>query len=156
MLGFYKPWFCITNVHLHKNILKKLPSFIVHRNFSFFLLQQNMYCTTTYLAWQVPNTRHGGLGLFQCKDGFLLKGQNTTRCDFGNWTGESPRCELVYCNFPGYIIDGKVSNTLFRNKMLVPMVGTVLYLMLLINATKFSYFCNKKSQKVFFYLYVFI
>ena len=26
---------------------------------------------------------------------------------------------MVYCNFPGYIIDGKVSNTLFRNKMLV-------------------------------------
>ena len=56
----------------------------------------------------MPNTRHGGTGLYQCKDGFILKGQNTTKCDFGNWTGETPICELVYCPFPGYIEGGKV------------------------------------------------
>ena len=60
------------------------------------------------IIMQVPNTKHGGTGLFQCKDGFILKGDNTTKCDFGNWTGESPICELVYCPFPGYIVGGKV------------------------------------------------
>ena len=60
------------------------------------------------MIMQVPNTKHGGTGLFQCKDGFILKGDNTTKCDFGNWTGESPICELVYCPFPGYIVGGKV------------------------------------------------
>ena len=60
------------------------------------------------IPFQVPNTRHGGIGLYQCKDGFVLKGQNTTKCDFGNWTGETPSCELIYCPFPGYIDGGKV------------------------------------------------
>ncbi len=59
---------------------------------------------------KVPNTKHGGIGLYQCKDGFILDGANTTKCDFGNWTGETPICELVYCPFPGYIEDGKVRN----------------------------------------------
>ncbi len=59
-------------------------------------------------CFQVPNTRHGGIGLYQCKDGFILKGQNTTRCDFGEWSGETPSCELIYCPFPGYIDGGKV------------------------------------------------
>ena len=73
--------------------------------------------THTLLGWhdhrislKVPNTRHGGTGLYQCKDGFILKGQNTTQCDFGNWTGETPICELVYCPFPGYIEGGKVKS----------------------------------------------
>ena len=64
------------------------------------------------MIMQVPNTKHGGTGLFQCKDGFILKGDNTTKCDFGNWTGESPICELVYCPFPGYIVGGKVCSIL--------------------------------------------
>ncbi len=61
-----------------------------------------------FLLCQVPRTRHGGVGLYQCKDGYMLKGPNTTVCDFGNWTGITPRCELVYCPFPGYIDKGKV------------------------------------------------
>lgn len=56
----------------------------------------------------VPNTKHGGKGLYQCKDGFMLKGDNTTKCDFGNWTRQTPSCELIYCPFPGYIEGGKV------------------------------------------------
>ena len=105
------------------------------------------------VARQVPRTDHGGAALFQCKDGFVLKGENTTtwgaiqsshekhheKCHeksmilfsvlsqvrdifrdvfhdliesrpshFGNWTGVTPRCELVYCKFPGYIERGKV------------------------------------------------
>ncbi len=57
---------------------------------------------------QVPRTVHGGSGLYQCKDGYVLKGPNTTTCHFGNWTGVMPRCELIYCKFPGYIDRGKV------------------------------------------------
>jgi len=48
------------------------------------------------------------VALYQCKDGYVLKGQNTTTCNFGNWSGETPHCDLVYCPFPGYIERGKV------------------------------------------------
>jgi hypothetical protein len=30
-----------------------------------------------------------------------LKGENTTRCEYGNWTGIPPICEEIYCPFPG-------------------------------------------------------
>ena len=46
--------------------------------------------------------------MYQCKDGYVLKGPNTTRCHFGNWTDVTPACELIYCKFPGYIEKGKV------------------------------------------------
>lgn len=29
-------------------------------------------------------------------------------CAFGNWTGQIPYCQEVYCSFPGYIPNGKV------------------------------------------------
>ena len=64
--------------------------------------------TSVLLLLQVPRTNHGGIGLYQCKDGYVLKGPNTTRCNFGNWTDVTPACELVYCPFPGYIDKGKV------------------------------------------------
>ena len=61
----------------------------------------------------VPRTNHGGVGLYQCQDGYVLKTgpntTNTTTCHFGNWTGATPECKLVYCPFPGYIDKGKVS-----------------------------------------------
>eukprot|EP00095_Tigriopus_kingsejongensis_P012471 maker-scaffold323_size206388-snap-gene-0.12 protein:Tk12471 transcript:maker-scaffold323_size206388-snap-gene-0.12-mRNA-1 annotation:"hypothetical protein HELRODRAFT_189328" len=57
---------------------------------------------------KVPSTSHGGTGLYQCKDGYVLKGPNITKCNFGNWTEVTPSCELVYCPFPGYIDNGKV------------------------------------------------
>lgn len=56
----------------------------------------------------VPETKHGGVGLYQCKDGYDLKGSNITTCNYGNWSGETPRCELIYCEFPGYVKGGKV------------------------------------------------
>ena len=31
--------------------------------------------------------------LFQCRDGYMLKGNNTTQCYFGNWTGMTPWCK---------------------------------------------------------------
>ena len=58
--------------------------------------------------FQVPETKHGGIGLYQCKDGYKLKGANTTECRYGNWTNTTPRCEEVYCKFPGTIENGKV------------------------------------------------
>ena len=60
-------------------------------------------------GFQVPETKHGGIGLYQCKDGYLLKGPNTTECKYGNWTGTNPSCNEVYCKFPGSIENGKVS-----------------------------------------------
>ena len=63
--------------------------------------------------------------LFQCRDGYMLKGNNTTQCYFGNWTGMTPWCKegedgiivpisyswsiiSVYCPFPGFIEHGKI------------------------------------------------
>ena len=40
--------------------------------------------------------------MLQCRDGYMLKGNNTTQCYFGNWTGMTPWCKEgeappVYC-----------------------------------------------------------
>ena len=55
-----------------------------------------------------PNLDHGMVGKFevslvsikivlwswlQCRDGYMLKGNNTTQCYFGNWTGMTPWCK---------------------------------------------------------------
>ena len=46
-----------------------------------------------------PNLEHGMVGKFECRDGYMLKGNNTTQCYFGNWTGLTPWCkEGEYCS----------------------------------------------------------
>ncbi|XP_041978220.1 uncharacterized protein LOC121732407 isoform X2 [Aricia agestis] len=55
-----------------------------------------------------PKTEHGMKARFRCKDGFELKGNPIVVCSFGVWTGETPRCEEVFCPFPGYVENGKV------------------------------------------------
>ena len=40
-----------------------------------------------------PNMEHGMVGKFECRDGYMLKGNNTTQCYFGNWTGLTPWCK---------------------------------------------------------------
>ncbi|XP_039298453.1 sushi, von Willebrand factor type A, EGF and pentraxin domain-containing protein 1 isoform X2 [Nilaparvata lugens] len=55
-----------------------------------------------------PKTEHGMKARYTCKDGFTLRGESTTLCHFGNWTGEPPYCQEVYCPFPGYVDNGKV------------------------------------------------
>ncbi|XP_073824681.1 hig-anchoring scaffold protein isoform X1 [Musca autumnalis] len=65
-----------------------------------------------------PKTEHGMKARFKCKDGFKLvspEGKDVTdpndyvlTCSFGNWTGEFPHCQEVFCSFPGYIPNGKV------------------------------------------------
>ena len=55
-----------------------------------------------------PNLEHGMVGKFECHDGYMLKGHNTTQCFFGNWTGMTPWCKEVFCPFPGFVENGKV------------------------------------------------
>lgn len=84
-----------------------------------------------------PKTEHGMKARFKCKDGWQLatpagkqitdQNENVLTCSFGNWTGETPICQegkgiivnklqqniehnsvAVYCQFPGYIANGKV------------------------------------------------
>ncbi|XP_014258644.1 CUB and sushi domain-containing protein 3 isoform X2 [Cimex lectularius] len=55
-----------------------------------------------------PKTEHGMKARFSCKDGYTLKGEGTTECRYGNWTGEIPYCQEVYCPFPGYVENGKI------------------------------------------------
>ncbi|XP_049879785.1 uncharacterized protein LOC126376459 isoform X2 [Pectinophora gossypiella] len=55
-----------------------------------------------------PKTEHGMKARFRCKDGFELKGNPIVVCSFGNWSGETPKCEEVFCPFPGYVENGKV------------------------------------------------
>ncbi|XP_076061125.1 hig-anchoring scaffold protein isoform X2 [Oratosquilla oratoria] len=56
----------------------------------------------------VPKTDHGRLAKFRCRDGYRLNGSQTTECKYGNWTDARPRCEEVFCGFPGYLENGKV------------------------------------------------
>jgi hypothetical protein len=55
-----------------------------------------------------PKLDHGMVGKFECRDGYMLKGHNTTQCFFGNWTGMTPWCKEVFCPFPGFVENGKV------------------------------------------------
>lgn len=66
-----------------------------------------------------PKTEHGMKARFKCKDGWQLTTpqgkpitdpttENVLTCLFGNWTGETPVCQEVYCAFPGTIENGKV------------------------------------------------
>ncbi|KAL4708940.1 hypothetical protein ACJJTC_014968, partial [Scirpophaga incertulas] len=55
-----------------------------------------------------PKTEHGMKARFRCKDGYELKGNPIVVCSFGNWSGEVPKCDEVFCPFPGYIENGKV------------------------------------------------
>ncbi|XP_047540229.1 uncharacterized protein LOC125073443 isoform X1 [Vanessa atalanta] len=55
-----------------------------------------------------PKTEHGMKARFRCKDGFELRGNPIVVCSFGVWSGETPKCEEVFCPFPGYIENGKV------------------------------------------------
>ncbi|XP_075238047.1 hig-anchoring scaffold protein isoform X3 [Lycorma delicatula] len=55
-----------------------------------------------------PKTEHGMKARYKCKDGYMLRGSSTTECQFGNWTGDPPYCQEVYCPFPGYVENGKV------------------------------------------------
>jgi hypothetical protein len=41
-----------------------------------------------------PKLDHGMVGKFECRDGYMLKGHNTTQCFFGNWTGMTPWCKV--------------------------------------------------------------
>ncbi|KAL1454321.1 hypothetical protein WDU94_010593, partial [Cyamophila willieti] len=55
-----------------------------------------------------PKTDHGMRSLFKCHDGYELRGENTTLCQYGEWVGASPTCIEVYCPFPGYVENGRV------------------------------------------------
>ncbi|XP_022235268.1 protein lev-9-like, partial [Limulus polyphemus] len=55
-----------------------------------------------------PKTDHNMTALYRCKDGYKLVGPNLTTCNFGKWTSDTPRCEEVYCPFPGYLPNGRV------------------------------------------------
>ncbi|XP_023218660.1 sushi, von Willebrand factor type A, EGF and pentraxin domain-containing protein 1-like isoform X2 [Centruroides sculpturatus] len=55
-----------------------------------------------------PKTDHGMKALYKCRDGYKLKGPNITECDYGQWTGETPGCAVVYCPYPGELAHGKV------------------------------------------------
>lgn len=45
---------------------------------------------------------------FKCKDGFVVKGKEFIECSYGNWTGEIPICQEVYCPYPGLVEHGKI------------------------------------------------
>lgn len=40
-----------------------------------------------------PKTEHGMKARYKCKDGYTVRGEGTTTCLFGNWTGEPPYCQ---------------------------------------------------------------
>ncbi|CAH2250497.1 jg9593 [Pararge aegeria aegeria] len=55
-----------------------------------------------------PKTEHGMKARFRCRDGYELRGNPIVVCSFGVWSGEAPKCDEVFCPFPGYIENGKV------------------------------------------------
>ena len=55
-----------------------------------------------------PSLNHRATGIYHCKDGYQLNGTARTDCNYGNWTGVTPRCQEMYCPFPGFLENGKV------------------------------------------------
>ncbi|XP_030753340.1 uncharacterized protein LOC115880296 [Sitophilus oryzae] len=55
-----------------------------------------------------PEMKHGMRAKFRCKDGYQLKGPIFVECSFGNWTGAVPKCEEVFCPYPGIVENGKI------------------------------------------------
>lgn len=55
-----------------------------------------------------PKMEHNMKARFKCKDGFVVKGKEFIECSYGNWTGEIPICQEVYCPYPGLVQHGKI------------------------------------------------
>lgn len=65
-----------------------------------------------------PKTEHGMKARVKCKDGWKLlapdgkdvsdENEYTLTCQFGNWTGQMPHCQELFCAFPGYVAHGKI------------------------------------------------
>lgn len=55
-----------------------------------------------------PKMEHNMKARFKCKDGFVIKGKEFIECSYGNWTGEIPICQEVYCPYPGLVEHGKI------------------------------------------------
>ncbi|XP_050294789.1 uncharacterized protein LOC126734965 isoform X2 [Anthonomus grandis grandis] len=55
-----------------------------------------------------PEMKHGMKAKYRCKDGYELRGNEFVVCSFGNWTGTPPRCEEVFCPYPGLVKNGKI------------------------------------------------
>ena len=61
-----------------------------------------------------PSLNHRATGIYHCKDGYQLNGTARTDCNYGNWTGVTPRCQEMYCPFPGFLENGKVMRNWFN------------------------------------------
>lgn len=61
-----------------------------------------------------PKTEHGMRARFKCKDGYILRGGNITKCLFGNWTGVQPYCQEgeLYCLSLGLYLPNFLPNFL--------------------------------------------
>ncbi|XP_044746690.1 complement factor H isoform X3 [Coccinella septempunctata] len=85
-----------------------------------------------------PKMEHSMKARFKCKDGYELKGEPLISCSFGNWTGEVPKCEEVFCPYPGEVINGKI--------LLVGNMGLYdyrPYVKKVVNNKQIMYDCNK-------------
>ncbi|XP_064649036.1 sushi, von Willebrand factor type A, EGF and pentraxin domain-containing protein 1-like isoform X2 [Lineus longissimus] len=51
---------------------------------------------------------HGNKSKYRCMTGFRLKGNSVLTCSYGEWVGDKPYCEPVYCPYPGTIKHGKI------------------------------------------------
>ena len=49
------------------------------------------------------NESHINLFINNCIKMKIKKGENKTQCEYGKWSGRTPRCQEIYCSFPGII-----------------------------------------------------
>ena len=69
-----------------------------------------------------PSLNHRATGIYHCKDGYQLNGTARTDCNYGNWTGVTPRCQEMYCPFPGFLENGKVVINYDYNQLNSPLM----------------------------------
>ncbi|KAK2184378.1 hypothetical protein NP493_268g03054 [Ridgeia piscesae] len=52
--------------------------------------------------------KHGDKAKYTCSTGYELDGDVYAVCLYGKWTGTTPTCNPVYCNYPGTVEHGQV------------------------------------------------
>ncbi|OQV22151.1 Protein lev-9 [Hypsibius exemplaris] len=55
-----------------------------------------------------PKTDHGMKARFVCGKGYRIQGDETATCEYGNWTGQAPTCQDIFCPWPGKLTNGTI------------------------------------------------
>ncbi|KAK2168060.1 hypothetical protein LSH36_21g11019 [Paralvinella palmiformis] len=86
---------------------------------------------------------HGDRAKYKCNTGYTLVGDEYVTCQYGKWQGPKPRCEPVYCPYPGTIENGII--------LLVGVIGKYEYRSYVKRTEhnqEIQYHCSKQFKRI--------